>query len=180
LSHRDSYAAQDKCKASRDAGSLFSSRLLRPDTSAAPRYPTSDCNALSSVLSFGEGFPEVTVKLTTKTREVGAVTIVEISGRIVAGPESELLRDTISGLLTNGRKQILLNMLGVDHIDSRGLGDLVGILASVRNQGGDMKLVSVNSRVANIMEITRLYQVFDTPNSEEQGLTAFAASDPNR
>lgn len=120
------------------------------------------------------------MKLTTKTREVGAVTIVEISGRIVAGPESELLRDTISGLLTNGRKQILLNMLGVDHIDSRGLGDLVGILASVRNQGGDMKLVSVNSRVANIMEITRLYQVFDTPNSEEQGLTAFAASDPNR
>src|SRR5271155_1622620 len=99
------------------------------------------------------------MKLTTQTREVGAVTIVNVSGRIVAGPESQLLRDAISELLTKGRKKLLLNLRGVDHIDSRGLGDLVGILATVRNQGGELKLVCVNSRVANIMEITRLYQV---------------------
>jgi len=75
--------------------------------------------------------------MTTSTRQVGGVTIVDIKGRIVLGEESASVRDVVRDLLSKGHKEILLNLGAVDYIDSMGLGSLVGAFTSVRKQGGN-------------------------------------------
>src|SRR5215510_14199316 len=81
--------------------------------------------------------------LKTKTREAGAVTIVDVDGRIVLGEESAALRSLIIDLLNRGNKQILLNLGNVSYIDSSGLGSLVSAFSSVRKQGGELKLLGL-------------------------------------
>jgi anti-sigma B factor antagonist len=116
------------------------------------------------------------MNMTINTRQAGAVTIVEISGRIVLGEESAAVRDLVLELLGKGHKQILLNLGAVDYIDSVGLGSLVAAFTSVRRQGGELKLVNVTDRVTDIMQMTKLYTVFDIVKDEEAGLEAFARS----
>jgi anti-sigma B factor antagonist len=110
------------------------------------------------------------------TRQVGGVTIVDISGRIVLGEESASLRDLIFDLLSKGQKEILLNLGAVDHIDSMGLGSLVGASVSVRNQGGELKLLNLPNKLADLMQITKLYTVFDIMTNEAAGVKAFSQS----
>jgi anti-sigma B factor antagonist len=119
---------------------------------------------------------EVPMTMTTSTREVGNVTIVDIQGRIVLGEESASVRDFVAGLLKDGHKQILLNLAGVDYIDSIGLGSLVGAFITVRKQGGEMKLLNVDDKVINVMQITKLYTVFDIVNDEAAGIKSFSHS----
>lgn len=114
--------------------------------------------------------------MTTSTRQVGDVTIVDISGRIVFGEESASVRDVVCDLLSKGHKQILLNLGAVDYIDSMGLGSLVGAFASVRRQGGELKLFNLTNKVADVMQITKLYTVFDIMNDEAVGVRSFGQS----
>jgi anti-sigma B factor antagonist len=116
------------------------------------------------------------VNIITSTREVGGVTIVDISGRIVLGEESAALRDEVLDLLSKGHKQILLNLADVDHIDSMGLGALVSAFASVRKQGGELKLLNLTDKAADLMQITKLYTVFDIMNDEATGVKSFGQS----
>jgi len=116
------------------------------------------------------------MNIRTSTRQVGGVTIVDISGRIVLGEESASVRDLICDLLSKGQKQILLNLDAVDHIDSMGLGSLVGASVSVRNQGGELKLVNLPNKVADLMQLTKLYTLFDIMTSEAAGVKAFSQS----
>jgi anti-sigma B factor antagonist len=116
------------------------------------------------------------MNIRTSTRQAGGVTIVDISGRIVLGEESASVRDLICDLLSKGQKQILLNLEAVDHIDSMGLGSLVGASVSVRNQGGELKLVNLPNKVADLMQLTKLYTLFDIMTSEAAGVKAFSQS----
>jgi anti-sigma B factor antagonist len=116
------------------------------------------------------------MNIRTSTRHAAGVTIVDISGRIVLGEESTSVRDLICDLLSKGQKQILLNLEAVDHIDSMGLGSLVGASVSVRNQGGELKLVNLPNKVADLMQLTKLYTVFDIMTSEAAGVKAFSQS----
>src|SRR6202521_1948551 len=111
--------------------------------------------------------------MTTSTRQVGGVTIVDIKGRIVLGEESASVRDVVCDLLSKGHKEILLNLGAVDYIDSMGLGSLVGAFTSVRKQGGELKLLNLTSKVTDLMQITRLYTVFDIMNDEAAGVNSF-------
>ena len=113
------------------------------------------------------------MNMTTKTRQVGSITIVDIGGRIVLGEESAALRTIIGDLLSKGQKQILLNLGGVDHIDSAGLGALVGGFASVQKQGGELKLSNLSSKVVDVMQMTKLYTIFDIVSDEATGLKSF-------
>ncbi len=113
------------------------------------------------------------MNMTLKTRQAGGVTIVDISGRIVLGGESAAVRDTICELLDEGRKQLLLNLAEVDSIDSVGLGSLVGAVTSVRRQGGDVKLFNLTNKVTDIMQMTKLYTVFEVVKDEEAGVKSF-------
>jgi anti-sigma B factor antagonist len=116
------------------------------------------------------------MKMTTSTREVGTVTIVDISGRIELGQESAAVRDMVADLLSKGHKYILLNLGAVDYIDSAGLGSLVAAFASVRKQGGDLKLLNLTSKVIDVMQITRLYTVFDVATDEAAAVKSFGQS----
>ena len=101
------------------------------------------------------------MKMTMSIRQVDGVKVVDISGRLELGKESAALRDLICDLLKNGHKQILLNLGDVHYIDSMGLGTLVGAFTTVRKQEGELKLLNLTSKVRDLMQITKLYTVFD-------------------
>jgi anti-sigma B factor antagonist len=113
------------------------------------------------------------MNLTTTTRQVGDVTIVDLTGRIALGEESAALRNLVAELLSQGHAKILIDMAGVDYVDSSGLGALVSSVTSVRKAGGEMKLVNLSDKVDDLMEVTRLYTVFDIPDTEDEALKAF-------
>src|ERR1035438_5301553 len=100
------------------------------------------------------------------TREVAHVTILDVRGRIVLGDEIGDLRDAVRGLLAEGKKKIILNLAEVDYIDSSGVGELVGAFTTVRNAGGELKLLNLSQKVHDVLYVTKLYTVFD--RSEER------------
>jgi anti-sigma B factor antagonist len=110
----------------------------------------------------------------TSTRQVGGVTIVDLSGRITLGEGSVVLRDNIRDLLSKGDKKILLNLGDVSYIDSSGIGELVSAYTTVRNQGGELKLLNLTKKVHDLLQITKLYTVFDIKDDEAAALKAFA------
>ena len=112
--------------------------------------------------------------MTTSTRQIGGVTIVDISGRIVLGEESAALRELIRELLSKGHKRILLNLGEVTYIDSSGLGHLVSAFTSVRKQEGELKLLKLTNKVHDLMQITRLYTVFDIMDDEAAAVKSFS------
>jgi len=116
------------------------------------------------------------MKMTTKTRQVGSVTVVDISGRIELGGESAALRDLIADLLSKGQTQILLNLADVNYIDSAGLGTLVGGFASVRKHQGELKLLNLTDKVNDVMNVTKLYTIFDVATDEEAAVKSFGHS----
>lgn len=116
------------------------------------------------------------MNMTTSTRQVGGVTIVDISGRIELGGESAAMRDMVCDLLSKGHKQILLNLGDVHYIDSSGLGALVSTFISARKQGGELKLLNLTDRVTDLMQMTKLYTVFDVMNDEATAVKSFGQS----
>src|SRR5215472_10454931 len=116
------------------------------------------------------------MNMTTSTREVGGVTIVDISGRIVLGEESAALRNLVCDLLAKGHKKILFNLGDVNYIDSSGLGHLVSAFTSVRKQDGELKLLNLTKKVHDLIQITRLYTVFDIMDDEAAALKSFGQS----
>lgn len=117
--------------------------------------------------------------MTTTVRTVGDVTIVDITGRITLGEESAALRSLVSDLLHKGNKKILLNLAEVNYIDSSGLGDLVSSFTTVRKSGGELKLLKLTNKVHDLMQITRLYTVFDISDDEASALKSFRPSVAN-
>lgn len=115
----------------------------------------------------------MSIKMTT--RQVGDVTVVDVSGRITLGEGSSSLRQTIRELLANGRRKILLNLGDVSYIDSSGIGELVSGYTSVTNQGGQLKLVNLTKRVKDLLQITKLYTVFDIYDDEVHAIQSFGA-----
>src|ERR1700720_5050373 len=99
--------------------------------------------------------------MTISIRQVGGVTIVDINGRIVLGEECAALRELVYDLLSKGHKKLLFNLGNVNYIDSSGLGHLVSAFTSVRKQEGELKLLNLTNKVRDLMQITRLYTVFD-------------------
>ena len=106
--------------------------------------------------------------------QIDGVTIVDLSGRITLGEGSVILRDTVKDLLGKGQKKILLNLGDVSYIDSSGIGELVSAFTSVRNQGGELKLLHLTKKVHDLLQITKLYTVFDVKDDEAAAIGAFA------
>jgi anti-sigma B factor antagonist len=114
------------------------------------------------------------VTLKTNNRQVDAITIVDLSGRITLGEGSVKLRDTVRDLVGKGRNKILLNLGDVTYIDSSGIGELVSAFTSVRNQGGELKLLNLTKKVHDLLQITKLYTVFDIKDDEAAAIQSFA------
>jgi anti-sigma B factor antagonist len=109
-------------------------------------------------------------------RHSGDVDIVDLSGRITLGDGSGLVRGTIKELIGAGSRKILLNLQDVTYIDSAGLGELVGSYATVASQGGVVKLLNVQGKVKDLLQVTKLYTVFVTFSDEAAALRSFAAA----
>jgi anti-sigma B factor antagonist len=107
------------------------------------------------------------------SREVSHVAILDIRGRIVLGDEIHLLRDAVRKLIAEGQKKIILNLAEVDYIDSSGVGELVGSFTTVRNAGGELKLLNLSQKVHDVLHVTKLYTVFDIRDDEFQAVKSF-------
>ena len=113
------------------------------------------------------------MNLKTSNRQVDGITIVDCSGRITLGEGSVVLRDSVKDLLTKGQKKILLNLGDVNYIDSSGIGELVSAYTTVKNQGGELKLLNLTKKVHDLLQITKLYTVFDVKDDETSAVKAF-------
>lgn len=108
------------------------------------------------------------------TRQVGDVTVIDVAGRITLGEGSSALRDAMRDLVTKGQKKILLNLGDVSYIDSSGIGELVSGFTTVTNAGGNLKLLNLNKRVKDLLQITKLYTVFDVYEDEASAIRSFS------
>jgi anti-sigma B factor antagonist len=113
----------------------------------------------------------------TNIRQVNGVAIVDMSGRITLGEGGVILRDTIHDLLGKGEKNILLNMGEITYIDSSGIGELITAFTSVRRHGGELKLLNLTKKVHDLLQITKLYTVFDIREDEATAIQAFRKLD---
>ena len=107
------------------------------------------------------------------TREFDRVVVVDIVGNLTINESRTQLRDLIHVLSETGHKRFLLNLAGVDYVDSTGMGELVRCFSIVRQKGGEMKLLQVNKRLADLLQITRLNTIFEIYSEERAALGAF-------
>jgi anti-sigma B factor antagonist len=114
------------------------------------------------------------VSMKASNRQLDGVTVVDMSGRITLGEGSVILRDTIRDLIGKGQKKILLNLGDVTYIDSSGIGELVSAFTAVRREGGELKLLNLTKKVHDLLQITKLYTVFDIKDDETAAIKSFA------
>ena len=114
------------------------------------------------------------MSMKVNTRQVDGVTILDLSGRITLGEGSVTLRDTIRDLISKGQKKILLNLAEISYLDSSGLGELVTAYTTTKNAGGEMKLLNLTKKVQDLLQITKLYTVFDVKDDETNTVSSFS------
>ena len=107
------------------------------------------------------------------TRVVEGIAIVDISGQLRLGEGTGKLRQVVQQLAREGYHKILLNLAGVIHIDSAGIGELMMNYTTLRSQGGELKLMNLNKNVRNLLQITRLFTLFDVHDDQASALRAF-------
>ena len=108
-----------------------------------------------------------------EARERDGVVVVDVVGRLTLSDGRTQLRDLVHIFIGKGRRKFLVNLAGVDFIDSDGLGELTRCFSIVRQAGGDLKLVHVQPRVQALLDLTRLNQLFDINSAEEPALRSF-------
>ena len=111
--------------------------------------------------------------MTIQERVVGSVVILDLDGKLVLGDGDALLKDKVHSLVFQGRKQILLNLGKVAYVDSSGLGALVATSVTAKNNGGEIKLLSLTKRLHDLLSISKLVTVFDCYDSEPEALKSF-------
>lgn len=109
-------------------------------------------------------------------RTVGDVTILDLQGKLTIDDGAELLRDKVASIVFQGQSKVLLNLAGVPYMDSGGLGELVRCSMAARRANGAVKLLSLTSRITDLLTITKLLTVFDTFDTEDEALASFGAA----
>jgi anti-sigma B factor antagonist len=112
--------------------------------------------------------------MTLAERPVGDVSLLDLSGRLVLDDGDGLLRERINNLVARGRLKIVVNLRHITYIDSCGLGVLIAKLVSVRNKGGDLKLLHLSPRSHRVFEICKLQNVFEAFDSEPDAIASFS------
>ncbi len=113
------------------------------------------------------------MSLKISIRHVDNVAVLDLSGRVTLGEAAGSMRDSIKDLVTKDSKNILLNLTEVGYIDSSGLGEMVGAFATVSNRGGRLKLLGLQPRVHDLMQITKLYSVFEIFTDEDAAIKSY-------
>jgi len=120
------------------------------------------------------------LKMQTATRQIGDVAIVDVSGRITLGEGNTMLREIVREIIEKGNSKILLNLHDVGYVDSSGVGELVKTYTTVRNHGGQLKLLNPSKRVSDLLQVTRLASVFDIQADEASAIQSFSRPEGSR
>jgi anti-sigma B factor antagonist len=110
-----------------------------------------------------------------KFRQVGDVTVIDAAGQIKIGDGADSFRDAVRDLIARDQKKILVNLSEVTYIDSCGIGELVAGFTTVRNRGGQLKLLNLTERVKNLLQLTKVYMVFDVYDDEARAVRSFSS-----
>lgn len=113
------------------------------------------------------------MSLKMSTREVKDISIIDLSGRLTMGEDCAAIRDEIHDEIGQGSRKMLLNLAEVSYIDSAGLGELTAALTSMRNREGKLKLLNLTKRIHDLLQITKLYTVFDVFDDEKKAIASF-------
>ena len=113
------------------------------------------------------------MSLQATSREIGGVIVIDLDGRITLGDGSALLRELIREHLDESHKKLVLNLTAISYLDSTGLGELVSGYRLVKSQGGELKLLNLNKKVSDLLQVTKLYTVFDIHNDETEAVASF-------
>jgi len=113
------------------------------------------------------------MSLKLNTREVKDILIIDLSGQLTMGEAVASVRDEIQDEVSQGARKVLLNLAGVSYIDSAGLGELIAAYTSVKNRGGQLKLLSLTKRVHDLLQITKLSTVFELHDDEKEAIASF-------
>ena len=108
-------------------------------------------------------------------RQIGAVTVIDLTGTLTLGAAADTMRDKVSSLLYQGQKHLLVNLEAVSYMDSAGLGELVRAFATANKQGGTLKLVNLTKRLQDLLVITKLSNVFECFDDEARAVRSFDA-----
>ena len=108
-------------------------------------------------------------------RPAGDVTVLELNGRLVLEDGDTMLRDRVNDLIARDRLKVVVNLKDVNYIDSCGIGVLIAKLVSLRNKGGDLKLVHLSPRSYRVLEICKLEEVFECYESENAAVASFSS-----
>lgn len=109
-------------------------------------------------------------------KEVEGVLVLQLSGRVTLGEESNQLRTKLKELLSAGKTRLVLDLAEVTYIDSAGLGTLVAGFTSAQNQGANLKLANLTKRFREQLNITKLVTVFDVYDSVEDAVKSFGTA----
>jgi anti-sigma B factor antagonist len=107
------------------------------------------------------------------SREVDGVTVLDMHGKIMLGEGSVVVRDSVRDVLAKGSNLILLNLADINYIDSSGIGELVSALTAVKGAGGQLKLLQLTKKVKDLLQITKLYTVFDIYDDEAEAIASY-------
>jgi anti-sigma B factor antagonist len=113
------------------------------------------------------------MKFLATCRDVGDIAVVDFSGQITLGEGSAALRKMTKDLLASGKLKVVYNLSEVDYIDSAGLGELVASFMAARSAGGELKLANLTTRVRGLIQLTRLFTIFDVHPDERSALSKF-------
>ncbi|MBA2621206.1 MAG: STAS domain-containing protein [Acidobacteria bacterium] len=112
-------------------------------------------------------------ELNITERQAGDITVLDMNGKVTIGEGSVALRTTIRRLISEGKKNILLNLGQVGYVDSSGIGELVSSFTTVNKEGGKLKLLNLTQKIQDLLAITKLLTVFDVYDSESDALSSF-------
>ncbi len=109
-----------------------------------------------------------------RTRDEGKVTIIDLSGKLMGGADSDVFRDLVHGLIEKGRKRIIVNLAGINWINSTGVGILITGYTTLRKSGGDLKLLNVSTKIESMLYVTKLNLIFECFNDERDAIESYS------
>jgi anti-sigma B factor antagonist len=109
-------------------------------------------------------------------RKVGGVTVIDVSGKMVASDTGGQLKEKVTSLVESGHKQIVLNLGNLTYVDSSGLGEMVACHGTAMRGGGAVKLANTGKRLQDLLVMTKLLTVFDSYESEDEAVRTFASA----
>ena len=115
-----------------------------------------------------------------EVRHIGHVSVVDLSGRITIGQGDVVLRETVLGLLAQGRLSLLLNLEKISYMDSAGIGELLACYKRATENNGEIKLLNPKGKVYDLLQLTKLEDVFEAYRDEKEALVSFARSSQDK